>query len=702
VSLRSPIRPQAVDSREHGEPQPTPAREARKGPFLHPSDLLIPIAVGLWALGVSRVSIARPGPYGLLPALPILFYAGLAVFLISVTCELMRARPSPWRMAVHAVALVFMLYGTAPLLYFEARYEWFYKTAGVVQFINVHGQLDRHIDIYQNWPGFFAFAAWFDKVAGISTPLSYGKWVQVAFELAAIPVLYLIYDALSLSVRQRWVAILLYSAANWIGQDYFSPQALSTVLSLGIMAIVMRWLYARPPARLAVRPSAGSRLAGMEKLTSLSAEARSRHPGYRPPEYRPPWHRRLWHPSSGARSPWYRRLWHRPSGSRSAESSAPAVAAILVIFCFLTATHQLTPYMLVVQLGALAAARLLHPRWLPIVLAAIAIGYLIPRYPFVATHYGLTKNFGNFFANLKPPSFSVPRVSPSQQFIQRCAEALSVGIWLLAGLGAWLNRHAGRAILGLILLAYSPVVLLAFGSYGSEGILRVYLFSLPWSAALAAMVLAPPSDLASSPGARHSGLAAVAAIRRVARTAAEALRVPASFMKPGVLRIPAALGIAVALFFPAFFGDDGFNHMTRSEVDILTSFWLHAKPGHVFLAINQAPVGDTWRYNLFPLSPIFGGTLFQSQAITYSVADQVAQRAQTENHRHTPTYIIITDNMIAYNNSYGIVNPASFAILRNSLQRSHSWKLVLNRAGVVVYELPPLQSSTVLPATTVP
>jgi hypothetical protein len=690
VSLRSPTR-SAVDLQEKGESQSIPAGEARTGSPLHPSDLLILIALGLWALGVSVVSVTRPGPFGLPAALPIVFYAAFAVFLGSVTCELMRTRLSPWRMGVHAVALVFMLYGTAPLVYSEARYEWFYKTAGVVQYINAHGQLDRHIDIYQNWPGFFAFAAWFGKVAGISTPLAYGKWAQVAFELAAIPVLYLIYDALSLSVRQRWVAIMLFSAANWIGQDYFSPQALSTVLSLGIMAIVMRWLYVRPPPAQEAAPSATGSLAGMEKLLSLSAEARSRRPGYQPPQYRP----------SGYRGLWHRRSERRRSRFQSPGPSAPAVSAILVIFSFLTITHQLSPYMLVVQLGALAAARLLHPRWLPLALLAIAIAYLIPHYSFVQAHYGLTRSIGNFFANLRPPSFSAPRVSASQQFIQRCAEALSVGVWLLSGLGAWLNRHRGPAILGLILLAYSPIVLLAFGSYGSEGILRVYLFSLPWSAALAAMVLAPPNDLARTP-AQHSGPAAVAAIRRVTRAAAETLRVPASYLRAGVLRIPVALGIAIALFFPAFFGDDGFNYMTRSEVNVLTSFWLHAKPGHVFLGIDQAPVADTWRYNLFPLSPIFGSPLVQSQQITYDVADAVAKRARAENHGRTPTYIIITDNMIANNNAYGIVSPSGFAILRSSLRRSHSWKLVLNRGGVQVYELPPLPSSTVLPSTTVP
>src|SRR5260370_35508845 len=156
-------------------------------------------------------------------ALPIVYYAGLAVLVISAGAELARRSPSGWRLSLHAVALVVMLYGTAPLVYSQGRYSWLYKTIGVVQYVNEHGQLNRHIDIYQNWPGFFAFAACFGKAAGVASPLSYAKWAHLAFELAALPLLYLIYDGLSLSLRQRWLALLLYSARTWIAKTSSSP-----------------------------------------------------------------------------------------------------------------------------------------------------------------------------------------------------------------------------------------------------------------------------------------------------------------------------------------------------------------------------------------------------------------------------------------------------------------------------------------------
>ena len=181
---------------------------------VHVTDFLLPASLALWALGIRRTNTAALGPFGLLTELPIVFYTGLALLVISAGIELARRTPSPWRMGLHVVALVVMLYGTAPLVYSEGRYSWLYKTVGVVQYVNAHGQLDRHIDIYQNWPGFFALAAWFGKVAGVTNPLAYAKWAQLAFELAALPLLYLIYDALSLTVARA-----MASPATVLGQQ---------------------------------------------------------------------------------------------------------------------------------------------------------------------------------------------------------------------------------------------------------------------------------------------------------------------------------------------------------------------------------------------------------------------------------------------------------------------------------------------------
>jgi len=411
------------------------------------TDVLLPIGIGLWAYGVSRTNATALGPYGLPPVLPTAFWAGVVLIVVSAAVELGRDHPSGWRMCLHAVALAVMLYGTAPLVYSQGRYSWLYKTIGPVQYINANGRLNTQIDIYQNWPGFFALAAWFGKVAGVASPLAYAKWAQLTFELAALPLLYLAYDALSLTSRQRWLGLLLYTGTNWIGQDYFSPQALGTVLSLGIMAIALRWFYiGNSPVRIWL-----------------------------------PWTRSA------------RRADRARSGPAASRARYPALLgfALLLMYFVLSFEHELSPYILAVQLGILAVLGLLRPRWLPILFAAIAVGYLVPHFSFVNSQYGLLNSVGQFFSNARPPAFQATSVPAAQRLILHSQEALSLGMWCLALAGALLCRRSGRTVLTLALLAFSPFLTLVLLAYGQEGVLRVYLFSLPWTAALAAMALAP-------------------------------------------------------------------------------------------------------------------------------------------------------------------------------------------------------------------
>lgn len=594
---------------------------------VHFSDVLLPVSIALYAVGVHRARVPATPAQSLLSYLPLLFYAAIGLLLVSAVIELRERRISEWRMAAHAVGLVVMLYATAPLVYPEGRYGWLYKTIGVVQYVSAHGQLNGQIDIYQNWPGFFALGAWFDKIAGFASPLAYAKWAQAFFELAALPLLYLIYDGLRLTVRQRWIAVLLYASANWISQDYYSPQALGVVLSLGIMAIAIRWLYT-------------PRLSGV----SGSKE-----------------------PSSGRQ-----RWWGFPP-ELSLPRALVLCGVIIFVYFVLSMTHQLSPYILVLQLGALAVTGMLRPRWLPVALLAIAVGYLLPRFSFVSAHYGLLQSFGSFFSNAKPPSIAgLSTVSPGEKLIERSSELLSLGIWSLGLLGAWLRRRSGQPALGLLALAFSPIVVLVFQAYGNEGLLRVYLFSLPWTAALAASALVPriPQSAAALIRSRLPLLRQIVAGRHT------------------ILGL-AALVIAVSLFLPAFFGDDSYNVMSTAEVNTLTAFESHAPPGIIYVVTENGPFNDTSRYELFPIVPIFGPSGFlPATSVRSDIAAKILRKVLDTTSRSKPVYVVMTPNMISYNRDFGAVLPDTFAILQRSLAHTRPWTLVSDRDGTIIYELP--------------
>ncbi len=913
------------------------ASPPRQRTSVHVADVMLPLAVVLWALGVSRTNGSDLGSFGLTANLSPFFYAGVGLLVVSAVTELAQRSPSKWRMAAHAVGLVVMIYATAPLIYPEGRYAWLYKTIGVVQYINVHGQLNHNIDIYQNWPGFFALAGWFGKVAGAGSPVTYAKWAQLVFELAALPLLYLIYDALSLTVRQRWLAILLYSGSNWIGQDYYSPQGIGTILSLGVMAITMRWFFAGnqgqfgpmrrrlfgrkranqrksaekessisrqevleayhsvksyhgPPGidgvtvadferdlahnlqkiwgqmcsgvyfpapvlsvpvtrdgrvstrgaptvsdmvaqtviarRLEARAAqlaqakGASRAAGagqgdwtieltvrnvfadcrhdlMLKVVEATTDQRwiahyvrrvlkvpvqepdgtleARGRGILPGSPLGPvlvnlflrhvldmWLKRSF-PDVGldrdlttvlvhcqtereARSvcaaiaqrftevglkvrpervrivcrqsgqpdayidpgrdlgvaafPVQPQAAGRPLGGRRPEPlparSGPLAAfcvATLVIFFVLSFTHELSPYILIVQLGVVAAAGMLRPRWIPLAMLGVAVAYLLPRFAYVSNHYGLLSSIGSFFSNVTPPSASVGGAYlpvPSQQIlIQRSAEGLSAVIWLLAVVGAWRRRRSRRTMLILVALTFSPALVLAAQAYGNEGVLRVYLFSLPWAAALAASAIEPVTGLG---GRALSRLSAVTGNRGLARG-----RSILSW-----LRVPVVLCAVVGLFSIAFFGDDGFDVMPQSEVNTLLAFQQHAPLGPIYTATGNAAFLDTSKYNLLNFFTIFGsldGTPVVSKA-TPDIANVLATDSlSVTNGGQQPAYVVVAPSMVAYSKTYNEVPPYYFTMLLASLAHSPEWKLMVNDGhGTIIYELTPAAAARYIAA----
>ncbi len=156
------------------------------------------------------------------------------------------------------------------------------------------------------------------------------------------------------------------------------------------------------------------------------------------------------------------------------------------------------------------------------------------------------------------------------------------------------------------------------------------------------------------------------------------------------LRILAVLGLGVALFFVSFFGDDGFNNMPKGEVATVTSFLRKADPGPIYCPTVVAPLADTARYNQFPLTDIFGTAALAGQApVRPNIATLIANVAQRTTGGRAPAYVLVTPTMRAYNQAYGEAPSSSFSVLLKSLAQSRTWKLIVNQAGTVIYELPP-------------
>ena len=156
--------------------------------------------------------------------------------------------PVPGLFAAYITGQVLMLHGTTAFLYDEPRFVWTYKHLGVVNSIVSTGHVDSTLDIYNNWPGFFALGAWLSESAGVG-PITFAAWAQVFFSLAEVAVLLFALRGLAITERVRWTAAWLFVVADWISQNYFAPQALAFLLSLVVIALCLRCAPQRRRAR---------------------------------------------------------------------------------------------------------------------------------------------------------------------------------------------------------------------------------------------------------------------------------------------------------------------------------------------------------------------------------------------------------------------------------------------------------------------
>src|SRR4051812_5554116 len=114
-------------------------------------------AVAAWAWSLTGVSLDDLGPWGLLPALPVLWYAAFAVTAGVCIHGLVRKGGLPRGLLIVGNGpLPTFLYGTTAVIEGGPRFAWTYKHIGVTQFVLSQGGVDPSIDIYQRWPGSFA------------------------------------------------------------------------------------------------------------------------------------------------------------------------------------------------------------------------------------------------------------------------------------------------------------------------------------------------------------------------------------------------------------------------------------------------------------------------------------------------------------------------------------------------------------------
>ncbi len=431
--------------------------------------LALALLLGVWSLATSDEN-AIAG-LGLVDALPAIYY-GSVVAIIAIVLLALRSKEQPTAvLAAGLVAIVVLVHGAAAILESAARFPVAWLHAGITDSILTTGTAAQNYDARFSWPGFFSGAAVLTDVTGVSSPTVFLRWAPIVMVLCYLPPLLSIGRSTLPGWRAPWLGVLIFLLADWVGQDYFAPQTVAVILYLTIIAIALRYLRGCEPRRLSRWIQRRASLPAPRGLGWVAGLIRAGDRQVEPPT--------------------------QPTSTRF---RAWLLVLLTLLSVAMVSSHQLTPVVLIVVLAALAALGRFRPWPFPFLVGVIMIGWLsYAAEPFWSGH--LNEIFGGIGdAAQVVDSGSTDRVggSPDHLFVLQIRMIMALSVWGLAGLGAlrmWLSGK--RVSVPLLVMTAGPGFLIATQSYGGEGLLRVFLFSLPGAAMLITGLVLPKPKLPS-------------------------------------------------------------------------------------------------------------------------------------------------------------------------------------------------------------
>ncbi|WP_462188178.1 hypothetical protein [Frankia sp. CcWB2] len=386
------------------------------------------LAFILFVISIGRVDPQRMGQYGLLTVLPVTWYLALALLLGGAVRVLSRPTVNRAAAAGYLFGIVFVLFGTAPLVYSVPHYSWVYNYIGVTRYILEHHALDKNVDIYQRWPGFFAVAAFFSALTRTTDPLVYAQWAEVFFVSMSALLVACLGRSYLRSVSLGWASALVFVLGNWVGQSYFAPQGFALTLALAIYCLLIG--FCRSVRKAPARPRPDDRDA--VTTSDMSRESFVREYG-------------------------------RGVTARSDETVLRrwAIAVAVLLQAAVVVSHQLTPYLIVVSVVVLIASGLVRPWLLVAFMTALTIAFLIPNLAYLTSHFDIASS-PDPLQNLRrvDPYGATPL--PGKALHARAGVTLSMLVWFIAAVSVvngFRRRQKGAGVLGLLVAAPGILIL---------------------------------------------------------------------------------------------------------------------------------------------------------------------------------------------------------------------------------------------------
>ncbi len=211
--------------------------------------LLAVSGLALFLVPLRTVNLEAINGYGLVSVLPLTSLLGVALLTLCYVLTLSLNRPHPAFLVAQLVALVVCLHGVTSFVESEPRFPTAWQHLGFLDYIGRTGEVAPTLDARFNWPGFFAAVTFVARAVGISDPSVLLGPAPVVAELLYLLPFVVLMACIRANWRTKWFAAFLLIAANWVGQDYFSPQSLNFLIYLLVLAFVLTWFGVSQPLR---------------------------------------------------------------------------------------------------------------------------------------------------------------------------------------------------------------------------------------------------------------------------------------------------------------------------------------------------------------------------------------------------------------------------------------------------------------------
>lgn len=506
---------------------------------------------GIWLLSLPFIHVTQMNDLGLVSVLGPLYFLAVAALTVAFGLTITFHHRLTRLLGAQVVSLIVMLYGVTGIVEPEPGYFTAYLHVGFIEYIARTGSTLPLLDARFSWPGSFSFGALLTELAGVKSALYFVRWAPLTFNLLWLLPLWVIASSITANPKVRWVTLWLFAIANWVHQDYLSPQALNYFLYLVFLAVLLRWFRPR----------------------ILALSSKKRHRSEKPPSIR----RLLW--ADGATEDMV------STPSLDYAQRCGLLVVLVVTYFAAVMSHQLTPVVLLLTVAVMAFFRRTTLTTLPVLMAVLMIAWISfgAEVYWVGHLRTLFGGAGAVSSNIKAGIGRNTMSGGSRTFVLGLRLAFTAGVLALAGLGALRRWRTGSRQLTCVLLAAAPFGLMVGQSYGGEVVMRAFLFALPFLAILGAMALFPKLDPRGS-----------------TRTA---------------LTVTAIALVMTAGFLVARYGNEKFEMVSPGELSAVRWVYAHAPLGSKLAAPSRNLPWRYQEIESYQYSPIADGILDRPRSV---------------------------------------------------------------------------------------